>query len=718
MPLLPLLFLTACVQVDESSLPVVDVTHDDTVVTSSCRLRFPSEPIADEGEPGVVQIRGKDLVVICEGTLAGAPESTPWDRLEGVGVAIQGRRLKVTGGAVRGYKVGIQAIDLKFSEITGWDVSDNYRQRLASTPEREDPSDWLDPRSNKDDEWSRKYGAGLHLKGCDAVTVTGCRARRIQNGLILDLTQSCVVENNDFSYLSGWGVAMWRGLENVIRNNRLDFCVRGYSHGVYNRGQDSAGILMFEQCSRNLVTLNSVTHCGDGVFAYSGASTTGEIPPPIPDFNYKRRGNTNNRYHKNDLSFAAAHGLESTFSFGARVTQNLFEGNSICGVWGGYSQTMDLRGNRFLENGDAGYGSERGGINIEHGTGHTIAGNEFKKNAVGIRLWWDEDEHLAELPWVKENGAMSGDYRIVGNRFFDSKLGIELDKAGKVHLDKNRFIRVTEEVIRDASSPDFDPTERIFSFLPTGPAKPIAKGVRGREHIVITPYGPWDGETPELLSMDGEGRWRLLLPAARLASLEADLRVARVRFGSGKTTAVPIDERGYFEVAVSTPGFHPYEVRVAIDDGTELVERGVVQSLAWQVRAFATSEDPRQRPDLWRANAEAATPTTLPTLDLVFGNGSPAAHGLGLEASDHFGILAEAEIELGLGGWILDTTSDDGIRVYLDDELVIDDWSWHAPKVLQYPFKVTSERKVRLRVEHFELDGFAQLSVALRPTDS
>ena len=33
-------------------------------------------------------------------------------------------------------------------------------------------------------------------------------------------------------------------------HNRVDWCVRGYSHTFYNRGQDSAGILIYEQSSQ------------------------------------------------------------------------------------------------------------------------------------------------------------------------------------------------------------------------------------------------------------------------------------------------------------------------------------------------------------------------------------------------------------------------------------------------------------------------------------
>ncbi len=58
------------------------------------------------------------------------------------------------------------------------------------------------------------------------------------------------------------------------------------------------------------------------------------------------------------------------------------------------------------------------------------------------------------------------------------------------------------------------------------------------------------------------------------------------------------------------------------------------------------------------------------------------------------------------------TRSDDGIRLWMDDELVIDDWSWHPPREHRYDFEVTVERqRIEIRVEHFEIDGFAVLEV-------
>ena len=119
-------------------------------------------------------------------------------------------------------------------ELAQLDVSGNFQQRLLSTPEAEDSSDWLWPHRNDNNEWATAYGAGLYVEDSDRVTVRRVRARNGQNGIVLDRVNDSKIYDNDCSFLSGWGLALWRSSENVISRNAFDFCVRGYSHGVYN----------------------------------------------------------------------------------------------------------------------------------------------------------------------------------------------------------------------------------------------------------------------------------------------------------------------------------------------------------------------------------------------------------------------------------------------------------------------------------------------------
>ena len=146
-----------------------------------------------------------------------------------------------------------------------------------------------------------------------------------QNGLLVTKSTQLKIWNNTFSWMSGLGIGMYRTTDSRVMHNKLDYDVRGYSHGFYNRGQDSAGLLMFEQTSRNTVAYNSITHGGDGVFLWAGQSTmdTGQ------------GGANNNVFFGNDVSHAVANGFEVTFSRNT-ILNNRIE-DCWHGIWGGYS---------------------------------------------------------------------------------------------------------------------------------------------------------------------------------------------------------------------------------------------------------------------------------------------------------------------------------------------------------------------------------------------
>ena len=690
------------------------VAHDNVTIDRSCTVRVLG-PIADVDANGVVHITADDITVDFDGlALRGATALTAADRLTGIGIVITGNGVTLRNARVAGFKVGIHAVRAKAVVLEHCDVSGNYRQHLSSDVDREDPADWLSPHANDAGEWRSRYGAGIYLEQCTQATVRRCRAREGQNGLILDRVERSVIYDNDFSFLSGWGIALWRSSKNAITRNALDFCVRGYSHGVYNRGQDSAGLLMFEQCSDNVIAENSATHCGDGIFAFAGNEALGEEATQAK-IDHTRRGNNDNLIARNDLSYSAAHGLELTFSFGNRIFANRLVGNAICGLWGGYSRDMLITENLFTENGGAGYGSERGGINIEHGQRVVVLRNRFTDNACGVRFWWDADEHLAELPWTAANGFGSGDNLVIDNEFVRDRTAIEVRLAGPTTIAANRMTLVAVEIDRDDHSPILrrgqlemkweEPELPIF-----GETRPIGarSELDGRERIHITEWGPYDHRRPILVRVPSDSgtathEYRVLGPARRGATV-GELRV------TGAVSARRIGEDGEIEVTATRPGVIPYGLRVdpGEDGGDELGAEGLLVVATWNVRFFRWTRDPREDAEAWRREAGASSPIALPHLALDFGALGPERYG-GDAAPDRFGTLAEAQLEFPAGAWTIRTVSDDGIRVWIDDTLVIDDWTHHAAARHETPLEVGETRTVALRVEHFELDGAATL---------
>jgi parallel beta-helix repeat protein len=408
-----------------SRLPQLVVTADDTEVRASCEIVIPPGTILrDANTNGVLRIAADGITVrFAPGSeLRGAAAGTPWDTLRGIGIRVDGhRKVKIFGARVHGYFNGLVASRADGLVVDGGDFSDNYRQRLRSTPQAEDGADWLFPHHNDENRWRDQYGGAVCVEASSGVTVSNLRVRRGQNGIILDRVEGSRVYDNDCSFLSGWGLALWRSSRNTICRNAFDFCVRGHVEGVYNRGQDSAGILCFEQCNDNVIAANSATHGGDGFFGFAGREALGEfwmeterrrlrqetgredvdalirVPTEVAR-DFSARGCNRNLLIGNDFSYAPAHGIEMTFSEGNVFARNRLVENAICGIWGGYSSDTLIAENEIAGNGGMAYGLERGGINMEHASGNRILRNTFTNNKCAIHLWWDNDAALIRSP--------------------------------------------------------------------------------------------------------------------------------------------------------------------------------------------------------------------------------------------------------------------------------------------------------------------------------
>ena len=73
-------------------------------------------------------------------------------------------------------------------------------------------------------------------------------------------------------------------------------------------------------------------------------------------------------------------------------------------------------------------------------------------------------------------------------------------------------------------------------------------------------------------------------------------------------------------------------------------------------------------------------------------------------------IVATTSVDLPPGEYAIRTIGDDGIRVYVDDRLVIEDWSVHESRAREASL---SPGRHRIRVEYFQDAGWAELWVEL-----
>lgn len=774
-------------------LPLVVITRDDTVITQSCRVVFPLV-IQDTNGNGVIQIGASNLTLefAHETELRGAPADTDGDRLRGIGIRIDGHsNVQIRNARIHGFFNGIVASRADGLVIDSGDLSDNYRQRLRSTPEVEDGADWLFPHHNDDRKWRDEYGGAVCIESSRRVTVWGVRVRRTQNGILLDRVDNSSIYDNDASFLSGWGVALWRSSHNIIARNALDFCVRGHSEGVYNRGQDSAGILCFEQCHQNVFALNSVTHGGDGFFGFAGQDAIGErwmqqereriqreTPPgsPEPVVNvpagvvhaHASRGCNSNILFLNDFSYAPAHGIEMTFSHGNILLGNRIVENGICGFWGGYSTRTLIADNTFAGNGGLGYGLERGAINMEHASSNVIVHNTFIDNRAAIHLWWDNDEQLLRLPGVVAHDAGVSGNVIARNSFLitqsppfdvrgpnDPLVLLQLrDVPSGQHLQNNAwFSNETRILMSNAVELALHPGTVLLDSAPLPPSdlwrlhriasrrnrnkvyqlranhltrieipgtsNPLGARthLRGRRQILLDEWGPWDHESPFLLarpSHAGGPAWDVL------GVTNLDVRVLR---SDATVIRTAISGEAGHRVALRTPpGVTDYELEIR-GQGFKRVLKGTVLRTEWDATFFSWRNGPDPRTNLlgWRAlsSGPSAVHARLDSLRLPYGGRGPRDLQLSEAVTrsgpggERFGMIAATRIPLPKGKWILRASSDDGIRVRVDGEVVIENWTWHGPERNEATFESPGDRNLLIEVEHFEIDGHAELDVQI-----
>ncbi len=695
--------------------PGMVITHSVRVAPGTYRLTAPASL-----DTAVVTIRGDDVTVDFAGaTLEGLAPGTDPDQARGVGIRVAGgRNVTILHARIRGYRVGILARGTRGLTVEDVNGSYTWKPRLFSLLEHESLVDWQSYHHNEHDEWLR-WGAAFYLEDVRGGAVRGCRAVQGANGLMLVRTDSLDITDNDFSFNSGTGIALYRSSHNAIIHNRIDYDIRGYSDKFYHRGQDSAGLLMYEQSSDNVVAYNSITHGGDGLFLWAGQST----------MDSGAGGTNDNLFYGNDVSYAAANGFEATFARN-RFIANVSDGSEY-GVWGGYSHGSAWVGNDLTGN--------RVGIAIEHGQDDTIAFNRIGGGGAGITgvlLWADP---VTDTTWgyPKHVDVRSRDYRIADNLFTHLRVGVRARNTLRLAVDGNRWAGVdSATVLTDTSAYQASDNltaaagdtavpvapaayARLAPAAPPGdsafPASPLTR--LDRSAIIVDAWGPYDWRSPKLWPLDSTrsvplrlavlgppGSWTLvsrrgLTAVSAIRGRVGDTLTVTPRPGPGADWDVTLVYRGV--ATVSPRGTHrpagaPYRFSYGRFEPAQ----------DWAMRFFAwtDSTDPRSRPRAFAALLQDSTPLVAmhaPRLDFEWY--APAIPKLPLE---RWALEATTEVTLPRGVYTLRTISDDAVRVWVDGKPAVDDWTPHE-SVADHA-RITGGRH-RLRVEYYQVDGWSEL---------
>ncbi|MBS1621836.1 MAG: right-handed parallel beta-helix repeat-containing protein [Bacteroidetes bacterium] len=701
--------------------------HAGMVISQSTKLKKDIYKIdaTDNMKEPVLLIEGENITIdFNNAILEGSNQKNNPDEFFGVALLIRNsRNITIKNLKAKGYKVALLARHTINLIIENCDFSYNYRQHLNSTQEKEDISDWLSHHHNEKDEWLR-YGAAIYLRNCDRVTITNCKVTGGQNGLMMTECNDGIIYNNDFSFNSGLGIGMYRSSRNKIMYNRLIFNVRGYSNGVYSRGQDSAGILVYEQSNSNLIYKNNVTHGGDGFFLWAGQTTMD-----------KGEGGCNdNVIMGNDFSYAPTNGIEVTFSRNTIVDNRIFECDH--GIWGGYSYESVISNNKFRNNKIA--------ITIEHGQNNKITYNIFYQDKEAIRLWGNKEEP-SDWGYPKYRDTRSMNYIIASNSINKVSTAFNLSRTNDLKVfnntinDCSQVFKVDSTITGLDTAYNEDLSEKLSMdaniSIPDikNPGNPFkgANMYAGKKNIIITEWGPYDFRSPIIWNtnpadtgsimkfdlMGPVGKWKIksFRGVENFSEISGNFPgTITARKIKGDRTDINI-ELEYVGSSITTQ----FGKLISAGKTSRFSFKKFFQPMDWKVQwfGFDSSTNPIQNTYLFPPN-EKEIPfrsETTQKLDYAWWGGIKAENG---KQFKQFITIAEASADFPKGKYELSVTWDDAVRVFIDGKLIIDEWN---PS--KYNFDEAPHKKIRLqlggihhfRVEHVELGNFATLSLKLKP---
>ncbi len=667
-------------------------------------------------------IEGNNITVdFNKAVLQGSADKSRPDEFYGLAILVKkgSKNITIKNAFIHGYKVAILADSVENLTIDHCDLSYNWRQHLQSNREREDISDWMSYHHNEKEEWLR-YGAAIYLVNCRSALISNNLITGGQCALMMTRCEKASVWDNDFSFNSGIGIGLYRSSHNRFYHNRLDYNVRGYSHGKYKRGQDSAGFLVFEQSSDNVFAFNTATHSGDGFFLWAGQTTmdTGE------------GGSNDNFVYGNDFSYAPTNGVEITFSRNL-IMKNLIK-NCDHGIWGGYSYDTDITDNTFENN--------RIGIAIEHGQNINIVLNSFLNDQTGVKLW-SRDKQPADWIYAQKRNTDSRNYWIAANRFTATPKAFDIMGTDTVVFSGNTKLLVAEPLVLGDRSENIDTSregevldmdyqkdERLKTIKAT--ALPPTILPQGKKEMRITEWGPYDFRYPMLWLTDidsaGQYHFEVLGPKGNW-DIEATDGFTIVDSGSNSfpSTITATVQKTQVQRAIRLqykgPGYRNQFGKWQDSSTTHNFAYSEFEPpVQWNINWYHWNADQDPGKDYTTfTTALSQTPvhsTVSSRVDFTWwgkiGNDLPA---------DSFATVATTTLLLPENTYEVGITTDDYVKLFIDEQEVINAWDSQYTALDEITHHRTriklSAGEHRFRIVHAEKKGLATLQFYFKPIE-
>lgn len=500
------------------------------------------------------------------------------------------------------------------------------------------------------DRWLEDYGAAIAVVSSSSVMLEDTRSRRGQNGVVWINVQACELTNSDHSYLSGWGIALVESVGCNIANNRFDACTRGVSGDAPPDGMGAAGVLLGADCERNVIAYNVARSCGDGLRVEGNGTGSGNL------------------WFGNDLSGSLASAGAVHGAAGERLIGNRLSGGEWRGLHVEESSGVVIYGNEFR-------GVHGTGLSLVSSRDCLLVGNQVIDCDLGLLVRGRETGGVydCESHWIVDNEVEGAVQDVV------------LERARGLVFDGNRFDSQVRRVHLDgltSAGVEAEPSE-LWTWL-RSPDSGAPSG-RATDVQLERPTGP------------------------RPAALEA-----LTNFTPPPTGDAPVDWRATDEPDEPVIGrFTPWDPEGAAERPGATTRGGLVTEIDWKASWFLwdASSDPRGDLEVWRALR--FTPQVRASVRAW--NDPWGEEHRRLVGDQRFGLYAVGSLELSEGGrYLLSARSDDGLRVSVDDVVVLESWIWKPAReeVVEIELDPGTHSLV---LEYFQIDGPAVLQLSLDP---